>query len=189
MVFEKGGDILLEALPRAAALVGRSVQLDLIGDGPARVAWQKSARKVMDHNSIVKIIFHPWLEPAELAAAFDGSDLLVVPSIWPEPFGLTGPEAGLHSLPAVAFAVGGIPEWLHDGVNGHLADAHPCRPDALAAAIAECVRDEPHYLKLREGAFQVASQFELNDHVSQLVAILSATISDRRAAGPVQLAR
>jgi glycosyltransferase involved in cell wall biosynthesis len=189
MVFEKGGDIQLEALPRAAALVGRSVQLDLVGDGPARVAWQESARKVMEHNSSVKIIFHPWLESAELAAAFDRSDLLVVPSIWPEPFGLTGPEAGLHSLPAVAFAVGGIPEWLHDGVNGHLADAHPCRPDALAAAIAECVRDEPHYLKLREGAYQVASQFELNDHVSQLVAILSASIGDRAGAGSAQVAR
>jgi glycosyltransferase involved in cell wall biosynthesis len=165
------------------------VQLDLIGDGPARVAWQKSAGKVKEHNSSVKIIFHPWLESAELGAAFDGSDLLVVPSIWPEPFGLTGPEAGLHSLPAAAFAIGGIPEWLHEGVNGHLADAHPCRPDALAAAIAECVRDEPHYLKLREGAYQVASQFELNDHVSQLVAILSAAISERAAAGSAQVVR
>ena len=189
MVFEKGGDILLEALPRATALVGRSVQLDLVGDGPARVAWQKSAGKVMEHNSSVKTIFRPWLEPAELGAAFDSSDLLVVPSIWPEPFGLTGPEAGLHSLPAAAFAIGGIPEWLHEGVNGHLADAHPCRPDALAAAIAECVRDVPHYLKLREGAYQVASQFELNDHVSQLVAILSAAISERAAAGSAQVVR
>jgi glycosyltransferase involved in cell wall biosynthesis len=143
----------------------------------------------MEHNSSVKTIFRPWLEPAELGAAFDSSDLLVVPSIWPEPFGLTGPEAGLHSLPAAAFAIGGIPEWLHEGVNGHLADAHPCRPDALAAAIAECVRDEPHYLKLREGAYQVASQFELNDHVSQLVAILSATIGDRAVAGSAQVER
>jgi glycosyltransferase involved in cell wall biosynthesis len=183
MVFEKGGDALLEALPRAAALVGRSVQLDLIGDGPDRLAWEKSAHNVMTQNSSVKIIFHPWLKSEDLAAAFDSSDLLVVPSIWPEPFGLTGPEAGLHSLPAVAFAVGGIPEWLHDGVNGHLADAHPCRADALAAAMAECVRDEPHYLELREGAYRVASRFELNDHVSRLVAILSATISDRAAAG------
>jgi glycosyltransferase involved in cell wall biosynthesis len=174
MVFEKGGDILLEALPRAAASVGRPVQLDLIGDGPARVSWQKSAGKVMEHNSSVKIIFHPWLESAKLAAAFDSSDLLVVPSIWPEPFGLTGPEAGLHSLPAAAFAVGGIPEWLHEAVNGHLADAYPCRPDGLARAIAECVRDEAHYVDLRAGAYQVASQFESSEHVSQLLAILSA---------------
>ena len=183
MVFEKGGGILIDAIPRVASIVGKSVQLDLVGDGPARPGWQNFARKVMQNNSSVKIIFHPWLESTELAAAFDSSDLLVVPSTWPEPFGLTGPEAGLHSLPAAAFAVGGIPEWLHDGVNGHLADAHPCRPDVLAAAIAECVRVEAHYLELREGAYRMASQFELNDHVSRLVAILSATIGEPAAAG------
>ena len=173
MVFEKGGDILMKALPSAASLVGRSVHLDLVGDGPDRLAWQKSAQNVMKHNSSVKIVFHPWLKSADLAAAFDSSDLLAVPSIWPEPFGLTGPEAGLHSLPAVAFAVGGIPEWLHEGINGHLADAHPARPERLAAAIAKCVRDEVHYNLLREGAYRVASQFTLSDHVSKLLAILS----------------
>ena len=48
-------------------------------------------------------------------------DLLVVPSVWPEPFGLVGPEAAHHGVPSAAFAVGGIPEWLVDGVSGHLA--------------------------------------------------------------------
>lgn len=185
MVFEKGGDILIAALPRVASVAAKPVQLELIGDGPARPGWQKLARKVMQSNSSVKIIFHSWLDSPDLAAAFDSSDLLVVPSIWPEPFGLTGPEAGLHSLPAVAFAVGGIPEWLHDGVNGHLANAHPCRPDGLAAAIAECVGDEAHYLELRDGAYRVASQFELSDHVSQLVAILSATVGEPATAKSV----
>ena len=127
----------------------------------------------MRQNSSVKIIFRPWLESPDLAAAFDGADLLVVPSVWPEPFGLTGPEAGLHSLPSAAFAVGGIPEWLHEGVNGHLAGAHPCTSDNLAAAIAESLRDESHYAHLRDGAHKVASQFNLATHVSRLLEILS----------------
>jgi glycosyltransferase involved in cell wall biosynthesis len=189
MVFEKGGDILIRALDRVASLDGRPVQLDLNGDGPARTAWQKSAQKVMEQNSSVKITFHPWLDSAGVAAAFDGSDLLVVPSVWPEPFGITGPEAGLHSVPAAAFAVGGIPEWLHDGVNGHLADAHPCRPDGLAGAIAKCVGDEAHYLELRDGAYRVASQFELSDHVSRLLAILSAKPHNPTAAGSASASR
>jgi glycosyltransferase involved in cell wall biosynthesis len=176
MVFEKGGEILLQALPLVASSVGRPVQLDLVGEGYARPAWQKLADKVMRQNSSVRTIFHPWLESADLGAAFDSTDLLVVPSVWPEPFGLTGPEAGLHSVPAAAFAVGGIPEWLHEGVNGHLADAHPCRPYGLAAAISECVRDEAHYSHLREGAYRVASQFEASDHVAQLLNILSAAL-------------
>ena len=173
MVFEKGGGILLGAMKRVASLLDRPVLLDLVGDGPEREAWQKLADNVMQENSNVKIVFHPWLESADLAAAFDGTDLLVVPSVWPEPFGLTGPEAGLHSVPVAAFSVGGIPEWLHEGVNGHLADAHPCTSDNLAAAIAECLRDESHYNQLRKGAYEAASQFNLTTHVSRLLEILS----------------
>jgi glycosyltransferase involved in cell wall biosynthesis len=176
MVFEKGGELLIKALPRVASLLGRSIQLDLVGDGHARTAWQKLADTVTQHNSSVKIIFHPWLESADLAAAFDSTDLLVVPSVWPEPFGLTGLEAGLHSVPVAAFAVGGIPEWLHDGVNGHLADAHPAVPNGLVAAISACVRDEAHYSLLREGAYRIASQFESSDHIGPLLNILSAAL-------------
>jgi glycosyltransferase involved in cell wall biosynthesis len=177
MVFEKGGEILLKALPQLASSLGRPVQLDLVGEGYARPAWEKLAGKVMRHCPNVRTVFHPWLEAPDLAAAFDSCDLLVVPSIWPEPFGLTGPEAGLRSLPAAAFAVGGIPEWLHDGVNGHLADAHPARSEALAAAITRCLSDESHYSRLREGAYEVASQFATSDHVAQLVTILTAALS------------
>jgi glycosyltransferase involved in cell wall biosynthesis len=176
MVFEKGGDILIRATTRVATSLGRPVLLDLVGEGPDLLAWRKLADSVMRSNSSVKIIFHPWLDSSDLAASFDSADLLVVPSVWPEPFGLTGPEAGLHSLPSAAFAVGGIPEWLHDGVNGHLASAHPCTSDNLAAAIAECLRDEAHYTHLREGALKVASQFNVNTHVSRLLEILSSAV-------------
>lgn len=181
MAFEKGGELLIDALPQVASLVARPVQLDLVGDGQERLAWKKLADRVMQQNANVKIFFRQWLDWQDLAAAFDSADLLAFPSVWPEPFGLTGPEAGLHSLPAVAFNVGGIPEWLHEGVNGHLADAHPCRREGLATAIAECIRDEAHYLDLRDGAYRVASQLELNDHVSELLAILSATQNDPAA--------
>jgi glycosyltransferase involved in cell wall biosynthesis len=177
MVFEKGGGILIPAMPLVASMLGRPIQLDLVGEGPELVAWQKLSQQVMQQNSNLKIVFHPWLESSDLAAAFDAADLLVVPSLWPEPFGLTGPEAGLHSIPAAAFAVGGIPEWLHDSVNGHLADAHPCTPAKLATAISECLRDETHYTHLREGAYKVASQFNLAAHTSRLLEILSAASS------------
>ena len=174
MVFEKGGDILIRATTQVASLLSRPVLLDLVGEGPDRLAWRKLADNVMRQNSSVKIIFHPWLESAELAAAFDGADLLVVPSVWPEPFGLTGPEAGLHSLPSAAFAIGGIPEWLHEGVNGHLAGAHPCTSDNLAAAIAESLRGRiPTTPTSASGAHKVASQFNGHPRLPPTQEILS----------------
>jgi glycosyltransferase involved in cell wall biosynthesis len=85
---------------------------------------------------------------------------------------LGGPEAGLRGLPAAACAVGGIPEWLSDGVNGHLAPGDPPRAAGLARAIVECVREPVELARLSRGAREMALRFELDAHVETLVAIL-----------------
>ena len=51
-----------------------------------------------------------------------GAVLVAVPSLWPEPFGLVGLDAAALGRPAIAFDVGGIGEWLTDGVNGKLVE-------------------------------------------------------------------
>ncbi len=55
---------------------------------------------------------------ADLSQLLAEASVIVVPSRWPEPFGLAGPEALLHGRPVVAYRVGGIANWLVDGVNG-----------------------------------------------------------------------
>ena len=79
--------------------------------------------------------------PAAGPLLFQESDLLVVPSIWPEPFGQVGPEAGLYGVPVAAFAVGGTPSWLTDGVNGLLAAGDPPTAAGLAESIVGCLAD------------------------------------------------
>ena len=59
---------------------------------------------------------------------------LVVPSIWPEPFGIVVAEALTSGRPVVASAIGGIPEIVRDGREGLLVA--PADPAALAAALA-----------------------------------------------------
>ncbi len=54
---------------------------------------------------------------------------------------MVGVEAALRGVPSVAFGVGGIPEWLIDGVTGRLVRTDPPRLDGSAAAIAACLLD------------------------------------------------
>jgi glycosyltransferase involved in cell wall biosynthesis len=64
--------------------------------------------------------FCGYVLPAELKEYYLRASVFVMSSLWPEPFGMAGPEAMRYGLPVVAFDAGGIREWLHDGQNGYL---------------------------------------------------------------------
>jgi glycosyltransferase involved in cell wall biosynthesis len=121
----KGGHIFLDALPRVQRALGKKVRVVFAGDGRKRTEWERQAEKLQRQRSKLEIEFVGWIDQSRLTRLLDDSDLMVVPSLWPEPFGLAGLEAGLRGVPVAAFAVGGISEWLEDGVNGHLAPGDP----------------------------------------------------------------
>ena len=164
----KGGSILLDSLPIVAAALDRPVELTLGGDGPARQSWTRRAQAITAKHDRVKVVFEGWLGQERIGELQATSDLLVVPSLWPEPFGRGGLESGFKSLPAAAFAVGGIPDWLHDGLNGYMAPGDPASPDGLAQAIVKCLRTPEEHERLRRGALALARRFNLHTHAAQL---------------------
>jgi glycosyltransferase involved in cell wall biosynthesis len=177
----KGGAIMLDALPLVAASLGRPLKATFAGDGPDRASWEAKSRRIQATNSKLDIEFAGWLDSYDIEQLMLNSDLLVVPSTWPEPFGLVGPEAGLRGLPAAAFAVGGIPEWLSDGINGHLAPGDPPSAAGLARAIVDCVRDPAELARLKNGAQELSNRFNLDAHIDALVAIFKGLIGARAA--------
>jgi glycosyltransferase involved in cell wall biosynthesis len=165
----KGGGVLLDALPRVLGALGRPLQLTFVGDGMERQKWQQKAVQLQAFEPRSKIQFEGWLEKPALQRIYRESDLLIVPSLWPEPFGLIGPEAGSCGVPAVAFDVGGIADWLTDGVNGYLAPSDPPTSEGLARATVKCLSDPANYQRLRRGAVESAQRFSLQEHVASLV--------------------
>jgi glycosyltransferase involved in cell wall biosynthesis len=178
----KGGTVMLDALPQVVQLLPCQIRAMFVGDGPARTVWQARARRLQSRNRSLSVEFNGWLDGKPLADAIDRCDLLVMPSVWPEPFGRSGPEAGLRGIPAVAFAVGGIPEWLTDGINGHLAPADPPTSSGLAAAIVKALRLPDHYESLRRGARERSLSFGLNTHIASLIEILETSRATPRTA-------
>ncbi len=166
----KGGRFLLEALPAIAARAGRRLSLTVAGDGPERARLEARARDVACND--IETRFTGWIEREQLDALFHETDLLVVPSVWPEPFGSVGPLAAQYGVPAAAFDVGGIRTWLIDGTNGHLAPATPPTSDGLADAILRCMTDSTHHSELRQGARECARRFTMANHLPALMATL-----------------
>lgn len=172
MSFLKGGHTLLAALPHAQKLLRRPLHLTFAGDGPERQKWERQARQLEAEHGWLTIDFAGWLKGARLNAAFAETDLLVFPSLWPEPFGLIGLEAGHHGVPIAAFDVGGISDWLFEGINGHLAPGNPPTAAGLAEAIARSLRDSASHYALRRGATEVAKRFSMQNHLDRLLGIL-----------------
>ncbi len=153
-------------LLRALALVRVPFKAVIAGDGPLRPNCERLAA----HLSIgPSVHFRGWLGTAALEEEYARCALLVVPSLWPEPFGMVGPEAMAYGKPVVAFDVGGVREWLVDGVNGILVQ----RGDtpALAAAIQQVLTNSG--LRARLGAAArdyVAQRFSRKLQLTRLVA-------------------
>jgi glycosyltransferase involved in cell wall biosynthesis len=176
MDYLKGGTALIEAVGTASAQLGRPLSLTFGGDGPERHEWEQAAAEVGATYSDVNISFTGWVESSELSRLYAEADLVVLPSLWPEPFGMVGIEAGYFGLPSVAFDVGGIPEWLHDGRNGRLAPGDPPSATGLAETIVDCLRDRSEYQRLSEGAHEIAQHYTPARHVDALTDLFNQTV-------------
>lgn len=170
----KGGHVLLDALPEVQKSLGRPLNVTFLGDGRLRPQWEAQAGRLFPPGAATRVEFAGWAGPEERQRRLCEADLLVVPSLWPEPFGLIGLEAAAHGVPSAAFDVGGIGEWLVDGVSGYLAPANPPRAGALAAAIVKCLRDGGAQAALSRGALQIASRHSLGAHMTALLDVLTA---------------
>jgi glycosyltransferase involved in cell wall biosynthesis len=162
----------VEVLVRAAVKV--DAEFVVCGEG-----WQLEAMRRLAHELGVdeRVEFRGWLASEELARELGEASVVVLPSVWPEPFGLVGIEAHAAARPVVASATGGIPDWLEDGKSGLLA--RPGDPEDLAQKLTLLLDDPARQRAMGEaGQTNVAVRFSPQAHVE---AILEAYRAARTA--------
>ena len=176
----------IEAAARAAGALLTPVRLQVSGAGTLHETLAARAVALMRAQPMLQVTFTGWLDPHLVVNALDQSDLLFVPSRWPEPFGMVGVEAALRGVPSVAFSVGGIPEWLIDGVTGRLVPEGPGATERFADAIVACLRDDATLARMREHGRAHAGRFSMDAHLAALQPVLAEAAGVPLPAVPVE---
>jgi glycosyltransferase involved in cell wall biosynthesis len=157
----------------------------ICGDG-----WQLEAmRRLATRLGVAhRVHFRGWLDGESLAQELADASVVVMPSLWPEPFGLVGIEALSAGRPVVASATGGIEDWLLDGVNG--LTVAPGDVTALARTLSVLLDDPARQTAMgNAGREMVADRFSRERHVAALLEAYGAARAEwesRRSEGAQQ---
>lgn len=127
LVSDKGCLVLLEAIAKLHKQA-QSIQTIIIGDGPEKDNL-KFYCKEQEIKSLVK--FTGAKQGVELVAALQESALMVVPSVWEEPFGIVALEGLACGCKLIVSNVGGLPD-----AAGNMSTSFP---NGNASALAEII--------------------------------------------------
>jgi glycogen(starch) synthase len=151
LVSDKGVDVLIEALSILRE-AGIRTQLTVAGEGPERARLEKQISKLGLES---RVEFIGKQSSSELAEILNRHRILVVPSRWPEPFGIVALEAIACGCVAVGSANGGLPEAIGPcGVTFPNGD-----PRALADVLAGLLMDPAQCNAFRRGAAAHLARF------------------------------
>lgn len=176
----KGVEVLIEA---AEILVQREGRRNLFflfcGDGPDLGRF----RALVSEKGLEGRFLCPG-KTKEVARILRGASIVVVPSLWQEGFGLSVIEGMGSGKVVFASRVGGIPEIIHDGVDGFLFTAG--RSDELASGIAKVLDTPGLQAKIAlEARERVVASFNIVDKKRELVALFEERCFQARASRTV----
>lgn len=129
LVYFKGIENMLRAFEQVS---DRDCELHICGGGEMAEDVKRWAQKDP------RIRYCGKLDHDELRSKYLECDVLLVPSVWPEPFGRVIIEGALHGMPVIAGNMGGIPEIYREMPVGRLVDA------TNVAELAEAMREYTH---------------------------------------------
>ena len=141
LVTRKGPELLVRAVAGLPASVRERVALVFLGDGELRPSLGVLARRLGLH----KVHFLGFRNQTELSRHYHAADLLVLPSLHSETWGLVVNEALHHGVPCVVSkAVGCAADLVEPGVTGEVCETGsiPGLTAALLRAVAMANRGD-----------------------------------------------
>jgi glycosyltransferase involved in cell wall biosynthesis len=178
----KGYEVLVEA----AALLAEELpdlKFAIAGEPPSGEEWRTEALREDIERLGLTDRFEVLGFVPDGGSVFERATIAVVPSIWPEPFGVVTLEAMRAGTPVIATAHGGSPEILQAGKFGVLIP--PGDAFALAGAIRRLMADPALRMQMGEmGRRRVQEVFSAERSLERLDELLTGLLrDDPRSAG------
>jgi glycosyltransferase involved in cell wall biosynthesis len=169
----KGHEVAAAATER---LLGRfpSLRLLILGDGPKRQEIERMMRPLGD-----RVVFAGFRD--DVVAVLDAADVLVHPSRY-DAFPTALMQAMAAGTPAVATAVGGIPEAVVDRRTGILVSP-PATPDSLTAALELILEDSDLRARLGVAARRrFEAEYTADRWIERLLPVYETALGNSAAA-------
>ncbi|NMC35494.1 glycosyltransferase family 4 protein [Candidatus Beckwithbacteria bacterium] len=158
----KGIEILLKAF---AKLSNKNVTLAIYG--PATSNYQTLFQRSK------KIRYYGPYQLRDLPTMLAGIDILVVPSVWEEPYGLVVQEALMSQTVTVVSKIGGLTEQIIEGKNGFLFTAGNYQN--LAQKLEPLIT---HFEKIKNSLDYTLKRRSLEDETKDLIKYYQNIIGD-----------
>jgi glycosyltransferase involved in cell wall biosynthesis len=180
VVADKGADAFVlacgAALPRLPGWRAAMVGADRFGPNSPETAFIRDLRPRAARAGVTMRGYRPH---DDVMAAMRRAAIVVVPSRWQEPFGLTALEAMASGAALVCSARGGLPEVAGDAA----LYADPDRPETIVDAIVALAHDPARRAALGRAGRARARRFALPPIAARLDGLLAALIGPRVAGG------
>lgn len=175
MIPEKGCVDLIDAVSLLDA-AGMQVSVTLIGDGPERPALE---RRAYERGLDGMIRFAGQMTGADLARMLSRHRLMVVPSRWPEPFGIVALEGMASGCVVIGTDLGGLPEAI--GPGGVIVPSD--NPKAIADAVRVLLADEELCGRYRHAGTRFAARHAPRDVARDYIEVLRRAARKYRPGG------
>ena len=153
---EKGVLVILKALDILInQQLHRQLHLNIFGDGDD--GYMKELRQYIAEKQLAAFVtFHGKVPQDVLIAQYDRSDIMLIPSLWKEPFGLVVAEAMARGLPIITSNIGGPAEIITHEVDGLLLE--PGDDRLLAEAITRLMQHPDECRRFSQAARTTVQQ-------------------------------
>lgn len=167
----KGPDRLVRAVAQARRLTTRPLHLHVVGSSAYDASDALTPYELSLRASTAELgldaTFSPFVAHDELPAIYQGADLLCVPSINADPYGLVILEAMACGVPVIASGRGGTRE----AGGEHAIYVDPDDTDAFARAIADLADDPARAAEIGASSREWAESHSWTDTMAQLLAM------------------